>query len=405
MDTLRDTILTEEVKMRFLVLGGCGIQGRTVLNDLASDNEVKEIVCADIRFEELSKIKNFTDMSKIKTVTVDAKDKNALTKLCKKVDVVIDLLPKDFKQIVNKAALEAGVSVVNTNYEYHAKELDRLAKKAGIAIMPECGLDPGIDLIIYGQARTKFDELNVIKSYCGGFPEKSACDNPLNYKLSWIWRGVLGSTMREGRIIKNKQIIEIPAMNQHDESFVHNIDFPGLGKLEAIPNGDSVYFTSLMGLSDTIAETGRYALRWPGWSAFWRPLKELGFLSDQPVNGFDCNVTPFDFLDKFLGPLLEYKTDEKDLVAMINIFEGIKDNKKMRFTSSMLIERDLETGIMAMSKGVGYTAAIVARMLAKGIIKEKGVLSPLNHVPAEIFMSQLKKRGIKIQEETIIMDQ
>ena len=390
--------------MKFLVLGGCGLQGRTVLHDLASDKDVSEIICGDVQFEDLSKIKNFTDMRKITTATVDASDKDALVKLYKKVDVVIDLLPRHFMQTVNQAALEAGVSVVNTNYEYNAETLDGAAKNAGIAIMPECGLDPGIDLIIYGQAQRKFDELHVIKSYCGGFPEKSACDNPLNYKLSWTWNGVLSSTMRDGRIIKDGQIIDIPAMNQHDKDSIHAIDFPGLGQLEAIPNGDAVYFTTLMGLSDTIKETGRYSLRWPGWSAFWRPLKQLGFLSNEPVAGFDCQVTPFDFLDKFLGPQLEYRADEKDLTAMINVFEGIKDNKKTRFTSSMLIERDLKTGIMAMSKGVGYTAAIVARMLAKGIISEKGVLSPLRHVPAEAFMAQLKERGIDIQEETIIMD-
>jgi lysine 6-dehydrogenase len=390
--------------MKFLVLGGCGLQGRTVLHDLASDNEVSEIICADILFDELSKIENFTDMSKIRTVKVDVRDKNALITLYKEVDVVIDLLPKDFMQHVNEAAIESGVSVVNTNYDY-TRELDARAKKAGIVIMPECGLDPGIDLITYGHAKTKFDELQVIKSYCGGFPEKSACNNPLNYKLSWTWRGVLSSTLRESRIIKGKKIIEIPAMDQHDEAFVHNIDFPELGELEAIPNGDSVYFTNLMGLSDTIEETGRYALRWPGWSAFWRPLKALGFLNDQLVEGFDCKVTPFDFLDKFIGPKLEYQADEKDLTAMINVFEGLKDNKKIRFTSTMLIERDLNTGIMAMSKGVGYTAAIVARMIAKGIIKEKGILSPLKHVPAELFMNQLKARGIKIKEEITMLNE
>jgi saccharopine dehydrogenase-like NADP-dependent oxidoreductase len=89
---------------------------------------------------------------------------------------------------------------------------------------------------------------------------------------------------------------------------------------------------------------------------------------------------------------------------MLNIFEGIKDNKKIRLTSTMLIERDLDTGIMAMSKGVGYTAAIVARMLAKGVIKEKGVLSPLKHVPAESFIGELKQRGIQIQEEIKKLD-
>ena len=387
--------------MKFLVLGGCGIQGRTVLHDLASDEKVDGVICADIQFDELSKIADFTNMDKIQTVSVNAKDVSALTNLFKQSDVVIDLLPKEFIKYANMAAIEAKVSIVNTNYDYHPEKLDALAKSAGIAIMPECGLDPGIDLITYGYAAKKFDELYVLNSYCGGFPEKKACDNPLNYKISWTWRGVLGSTLREGRIIKNKTIIDIPAERQHDESFVHTIPFPGLGELEAIPNGDSVYFTNLMGLSKTIRETGRYALRWPGWSAFWRPLKELGFLSDQPVKGLDGKITPIDFLDKFLGPQLEYKPDEKDLTAMINIFEGLKDNKKIRFTSTMLIERDLDTGITAMSKGVGYTAAIVARMLATGEIKEKGMLSPLKHVPAESFMNQLKSRGIKINEETI----
>ena len=170
-------------------------------------------------------------------------------------------------------------------------------------------------------------------------------------------------------------------------------------------NGDAVYFTELMGITDTIVQTGRYSLRWPGWSAFWRPIKQLGFLNDQPVEGFDCKVTPIDFLDKFLGPQLEYQADEKDLTAMINIFEGIKNKKKIRFTSTMLIERDLDTGIMAMSKGVGYTAAIVARMIVKGDIKEKGVLSPLNHIPVKKFMNELKKRGIQINEETTVLEE
>ncbi len=388
--------------MKILVLGGCGIQGRTALYDLASDPEIENIICADLRLEGLEKIKAFTDMSKITPVALDARDRSALSALYKKVDIVIDLLPKDFKAEVYEAALETGTSVVNTNYAYDTQALDTRAKAAGITIMPECGLDPGIDLVIYGDALSRFDQLTLINSYCGGFPEKKACTNPLNYKLSWIWKGVLSSTMREGRIIKDRKIIDIPAINQHDEQFIHPVDFPGLGRLEAIPNGDAVYFTDLMGVTGTIVETGRYSLRWPGWAAFWKPLKALGFLSHTPVDGLG-GVTPFDFLDKFLGPQLEYRDDEKDLTAMINIFEGIKDNKRLRFTSTLLIERDLDTGIMAMSKGVGYTAAIVARMIAKGDIREAGVLSPIRHIPVGPFMDALKQRGISISEETTVL--
>lgn len=391
--------------MKILVLGGSGTQGRTAVYDLAGDQNISRVICADICFDELEKIRPFTDMSKVGTVTVDARNKEALVDLYRQVDVVIDLLPKDFKQFVNQAALETGVSVVNTNYAHNSGDLDVQAKKAGIAIMPECGLDPGIDLVIYGDAKNRFDEIHVINSYCGGFPEKKACTNPLNYKVSWIWKGVLSSTMRDARIIKDKKIIEIPAMNQHDEANIHAVDFPGLGELEAIPNGDAVYFTDLMGLTETIRQTGRYSLRWPGWSAFWRPLKQLGFLGEAPVKGLACAVTPVEFLDKLLGPQLEYGSDEKDLTVMINVFEGIKDRKKMRFTSTMLIERDLDTGILAMSKGVGYTAAIVAGMIANGDIKEKGVLSPTKHIPVQKFMDSLKKRGIQIKEELTVLEE
>ena len=385
--------------MKILVLGGCGVQGRTALYDLASDPDISEIICADIQFDELSKIENFTDMGKITTAKIDAQNKSDLLDLYRKVDLVIDLLPKEFKSHVNEMALEAKIHVVNTNYMYKTKDMDKKAKQAGIAIMPECGLDPGIDLVIYADAKSRYDSLSVINSYCGGFPEKKACTNPLNYKLSWIWRGVLNSTSRDGRIIKGGQIIEIPFTRQHDKSFVHEIEFPNLGTLEAIPNGDAVFFTDRMGLTKKIVNTGRYSLRWPGWSAFWRPLKELDFLSKDPVKGIDGKMSPMDFMEKHLGPKLVYQDDEKDLVAMINIFEGKKDNKKMRFTSSMLIEQDLETGIMAMSKGVAYTACIVAKMIVKGEIKEKGVLSPINHIPVAPFMERLKKRGIVISEK------
>lgn len=394
----------KEGKMKVLVLGGCGIQGRTVLYDLAADSDIDEIICADIRFEGLDKISPFMDMGKITTCVVDASKKEQLIGLYKKVDIVIDLLPNEFRDTVYEAALEAKKDIVNTNYAYETRQLNTRAKQAGIAIMPECGLDPGIDLVIYGDAARRFDQLHVINSYCGGFPEKKACTNPLNYKQSWIWRGVLNSTMRDGRVIKNGKTIDIPAMNQHDDTFVHVVDFPGLGGLEAIPNGDAVTFTDLLGVTDTIVETGRYSLRWPGWSDLWRPLKQLGFLSHAPVDGLTGTPSPIDFLDKFLGPQLEYQEDEKDLVAMINVFEGVKKGKKTRLTSTMLIERDLDTGIMAMSKGVGYTAAIVARMIVKGEIKEKGVLSPLYHVPMASLTGGLKDRGIQISEVTTVLE-
>jgi saccharopine dehydrogenase-like NADP-dependent oxidoreductase len=159
----------------------------------------------------------------------------------------------------------------------------------------------------------------------------------------------------------------------------------------------------LLGVTPTIRETGRYSLRWPGWSAFWQPLKQMGFLDAKPVAGLPCEISPIQFLDQLMGPRLQYRNNEKDLVVMLNVFEGLLDGKEQRLTSRLLIERDLDTGLMAMSKGVGYTASIAAQMIAGGEITEKGILAPAMHIPYQPFMDRMSERGILVEEEQAII--
>jgi saccharopine dehydrogenase-like NADP-dependent oxidoreductase len=91
--------------------------------------------------------------------------------------------------------------------------------------------------VIYHYGVQQFDEVHVLNSYCGGIPEKKACTNALNYKISWNWDSVLKSQKREAVAIKDGKGITLSAENQHDNALIHEIDFPGLGRLEAFPNG------------------------------------------------------------------------------------------------------------------------------------------------------------------------
>jgi saccharopine dehydrogenase-like NADP-dependent oxidoreductase len=103
-----------------------------------------------------------------------------------------------------------------------------------------------------------------------------------------------------------------------------------------------------------------------------------------------------------MPPFLQYRDDEKDLVVMLNRFEGLKDGRKKSIRTYLLIERDLQTGLFAMSAGVGFTAAIVARMIARRQITAAGVLNPARDVPYEAFMSELSQRGILVKEEVVV---
>lgn len=384
--------------MQVLVLGGCGSQGRAALYDLSRNETVDQIICADIQPGLLDAF-DFLDKERIRAVRIDATDPNALASVIdRSFDVVFDFLPPQCTRPVAEAAIKSGVHLVNTNYAYDILDLDHAAKEKGVSIIPECGLDPGIDLILYRHSLNYFDEVSKLNSYCGGIPEKAACDNPLNYKISWNIDALLNSQIRDATLISDSELIHIPADDQHDNAFIHQIEFPGLGTLEAIPNGNAVRYAKLLQIEDTLCETGRYTLRWPGWCAFWSPMKKLGFLSHGPVKGLPYDVSPFEIVSKMLAPQLQYRDDEKDLSVMVNTVEGMRQGKRQTMTCSVLIERDLSTGLMAMSMGVAYPACIAAEMIVNGEITKKGVLSPATDVPCEVFLDRLKKKGIEVHE-------
>ena len=384
--------------MKVLVLGGCGIQGRAALYDLSRNPSVGQVICADLQPDLIHSF-DFLDLTKIQSVALDINDQEELASIMDdKFDVVLDFSPPQCIRTVAEAAVGNGVHLVNTNYAYDILDLDTTAREKGVAIMPECGLDPGIDLVIYHHGLRHFDEVHKLNSYCGGIPEKAACDNPINYKISWNLEAVLKSQSREAILVKDRKIRHLPASHQHANEFIHQIEFPGLGRLEAIPNGNAAHFCELLGIEEQIIETGRYSLRWPGWCEFWNPLKALGFLDDTPLAGLTGELTPIEFMTQLLSPRLQYKKDEKDLAVMLNEFEGLKDGRRISMTCSLLIEKDLNTGLMAMSMGVAYPACIVADMIVKGIIENKGVLSPAKDIPPDLFMAELKKRGIKVTD-------
>ncbi len=257
------------------VLGGMGLQGRAALLDLTRSKGVEKVLCADaVQRKIWASSRGSWTWARWRwskwmppppgTSSGSSKGEWMWPLTCCRSSSCRWPLRRPSKPASR---------LVSTNYAHTLRHLHEPALAAGIALMPECGLDPGIDLVICGQAAREFDEIHVINSYCGGFPERRACTNPLSYKISWNWDMVLRSHKRASVLIRDGQRVTLSAEEQHREDMITNIDFPGLGELEAIPNGDTVAYTDLLGITKTVREAGRYALRWPGWSSLIRPLK------------------------------------------------------------------------------------------------------------------------------------
>jgi len=383
--------------VQVLILG-IGLQGRAALYHLANSPEVEGIIAADSDLERAEACAKKFGGGKTRCVRLDAEDHDAVLELMASgVDVVIELLPSYFGEVMVELALEASVHLVNTSYaSEEVLKLGAEAARKGVAILPEFGMDPGIDLIMGARAVGELDEVQELYSYGGGFPEPEAADNPLKYKISWTFDGVLRSYKRPAHILKDGQVAHIPATEIFAEQNIHTVHVDGLGELEAIPNGDALRYIVLFGLEGSLRAMGRFSLRWPGHCAFWKKLVGLGFLDDEPIIVGSVEVAPREFLHSLLEPQLQYGENERD-VAFIRIdARGLKAGRMIRIVYDLTDYRDLSTGLMAMNRTVGFTASIGAQMIVRGDIKRRGVLSPVRDVDGDVLFGELRKCGMYI---------
>jgi saccharopine dehydrogenase-like NADP-dependent oxidoreductase len=189
-------------------------------------------------------------------------------------------------------------------------------------------------------------------------------------------------------------------MAQFHPANVHDVEVAGLGVLEAYPNGDALHFAEALGLDvSRLRNTGRYSLRYPGHCRFWHTVAALGLLDDVPVVLDDGTVVDrLAYLAAALEPRLRYGPDERDLALIRNEVSGTRGGTRVRLVQEVIDRRDLESGLTAMSRLVGFTASIGAQMLAGGQITRRGLLSPTQNVPIEPFLIELGRRGIRVAQ-------
>jgi len=384
------------------------MQGKAALHDLVHSPDVQEIIAADFNVETLtSHVDGRGYGDKVQCRFFDAGKMDTLNDLLlEKPDVVIDLLPVKFRDEIATAAVEHGISLVNTVYtSAKLKEMHSRAESKEMIILPEFGLDPGIDLVLLGQAIREYDSIELVNSYGAGIPELEAADNPLKYKVTWTFEGVLRSYIRESCLIQDGETVIVKGTDLFDPSNVSEIEIEGIGKLEVYPNGDALEYVEMLGKKGAgIKHMGRYTMRYPGHSSFWKKLVDLHFLDDEPVEIDGISVDRRRFLATILEPHIQLGSDERDISIVRLEVQGQKNGRRKRVVYQVIDRRDLQTGFTAMNRTVGFTASIGAQLIGKGIIPKRGLLSPVNDIPYRIFVEELGKRGINVMAEEIDLE-
>ena len=377
--------------MKILVLG-CGNVGPAIVEDLAKHLPSDQIVAADRNPDVARKVAEKINKENVSWTQADASKYDELVNIIKKHDLVVGALPGSLGYISVKACVDAKVSTVDISaMPEFPFTLNEAAIKADITIVPDCGAAPGLSNLFAGRGASRLDQVESIHIMTGGLPITPV--PPLGYIITWSVEGLIEDYTNPVTIVEDGKIVKKEAL-----SGLEIIEFPKLGKLEAF------YTDNLRSLLETmkgVKSMWEKTLRYPGHVEKIKLLRDLGFFDKEPIDVENVKVIPRKVTIKLLDKKLR-KPEVKDLMVLKVEVTGIKSGSKVKYVYYLLDYYDDASKTTAMARTTGYTASVVAQLIVKGVIEDKGVIPPerlgMNERIYKQIIEELRKRNIKITE-------
>ncbi|KAG0377676.1 saccharopine dehydrogenase (NADP+, L-glutamate-forming) [Mortierella sp. AD032] len=396
-------------------------------------------------------------------ISLDVNDEVALDAAVADHDLVISLIPYTYHAQVIKSAIKSKTNVVTTSYVSPAMmAYDEAAKAAGVVVMNEIGVDPGVDhlyaLKTINEVHAEGGKILSFLSYCGGLPAPEASNNPLGYKFSWSSRGVLLALKNNAKFYENGEIVEYSGNDLMNSAKPIPI-YPAFAFV-GYPNRDSSPYKERYNIPEAHTIL-RGTLRYAGFPQFVKTLVDIGFLDDssQDILAADASeiawndvvakrlgsssnaeadlvelikekssikgdeieriikgmkwlgmfsTTPVtrrgNYLDTLCATLEEkmmYGKGERDMVMLQHKFEvELKDGTKQTRTSTIL-EYGNPEGASAMARLVGMPCGVATQLVLDGVIRTPGILAPMSADINDPLIKGIEAEGVVCHEEIL----
>ncbi len=388
--------------MKILVLGA-GKMGLGVAFDLVQNPDVKRVVLADINIENLKSAREKIKSKKLQLKKVNVESQTQVRKLIRGFDCVVSAVTYVHNLNLTKLCIQVSASGgsasggkvnfcdMGGNVFIVEKQLklDKQAQKAGITVIPDCGLAPGMMNIIAGWGANKLDRTDEIKIRVGGLPQNPK--PPLNYQLVFSVEGLINEYIEKAQILKLGQVEWVDSLTDVEE-----IRFPDpFGRLEAFYTSGGTSTLPLT-MADKVQNIDYKTIRYRGHCEKIKFLFDLGLFSSQKVKLNGSKIAPRQLSAKLLTDFLS--GNDMDVVLARVSLVGEKNGKKAEFSYQIIDYYDEQNKITAMQRTTAYPVSIIAQMLASGKITHKGVVPQEISIPADEFITELDKRGIKVEE-------
>jgi lysine 6-dehydrogenase len=331
--------------MSDILVVGAGLMGRAVARDLCGSAGVASVRLVDVDTTRLADAAAFIGSDRLSTGVLEVSDRGDVLAAMRGRDVAVSCVPYRHNVALARAAVEAGCSFCDLggNNDVVAQELalDADARAAGVTIIPDCGLAPGLANVLVADALPRLDRVEEVHIRVGGIPLRPR--PPLEYQLVFNPAGLINEYREPCVVVREGEVRTVEPLTEVEE-----LEFPPpFGRLEAFntSGGTSTLPRTLLG---RVRQLDYKTIRYPGHCEKARLLMDLGLFDEEPLKVKGLKVAPRDLLEALLLERLSFGDD--DAVLLRVTVTGQKDGRGRTMVYTMIDRGDKARGLTAMRR-------------------------------------------------------
>ncbi len=370
--------------MRALIIGGVGGMGQGVARDLIKQEQVTQVILADLYPDPERLSRKLRESEKVSLIKMDVNDHDVMVKAFSDVNVVINTAGPFYKTAVPvaRAAVEAKVNYIDICDDYEGtqilfnSDIDQMAKTAGITVLTGMGSDPGTNNILvkwYADQLDSVDEIYLYWVVSIAELAGAAWDHSLHMTLGKIPQYI------------NGELVHVEGGTEAvTEQFLEPL---GTCKVRYVGHPQPITLPKyIKGVKNIIIKGALI----PSWvDELIKEQKETGLLSTEPMDLNGTKVTPYDLALKLWETIPKERDNGPQSSGLKVIVKGERDGKKVTYTADM---------VGRMAPGTGLPASIAALMMDAGEVTVKGVVAPEGCIDPDKFLGAFLKRGARIHQ-------
>jgi len=380
---------------RYAVLGA-GRQGLAAAYDMGKFGDADEILLIDSDLiagkAGVERLNDLLKRNVARSIQCDLEKSGEIPALLEGVSAFVSAVPYRLNLRLTEAAIQAGASMTdlggNTAIVKQQLEFDSEAARAGISIVPDCGMGPGLNISLALYAMSLLDEPREVYIWDGGLPQHP--EPPWNYASTFDVAGLTNEYDGNAYFLRGGKVTEVPAFSDLEQ-----IDFPPIGGLEAFVTSGGLS-TAPWTFEGKLERLENKTLRYPGHWRQFTAFAELGLLGQEPIKAGAVSVVPREVFHALLKPRIT-RPEVHDVALMRVKCLGKAGGKEAEAVIELVDYYDEKTGFTAMQRLTGWHASIVAILAAQGKIR-RGAIPIEKAVPGAVVVEEARRRGFLIEE-------